>query len=258
MVRVLLVEDDEQTCTAYRQILEHHRRLQLVHTTGSEQDAFDYATNQEVDAMILDLALQTGDGLTLIFRLQEYYREKEKKPLIMVVTNNASQVTWAMAKEYGADYVIPKVHMDYSPLAVLSKLEKAYLYSAKGIQDMNVKKVRQPKAYIRRHIEAYLNNIGLKMTDREKLIIVESVLKAMDWKGSDFAQLSKEVYPIVARKSHVSRYSLEKYIRTALRRSWNRIDETAKQQLCPYAARDPKRKMTNTEFIVNVAKYLKG
>ena len=257
MIRILLVEDDAQTCIAYRQMLKKSNRLQLVHMTDSEEDAFNYATRQEVDAMILDLALQAGDGLSLMFRLQEYYKENEKKPMILVVTNNASQVTWAMAKAHGADYVIPKLHADYSPLAVLSKLEKAYKYYKRGEPDLNPKKIRQSKYYMRRHVEAYLDNIGMEITLREKSVIVESVLEAMDWNGSDFAQLSKEVYPIVARRTHVSRYSLEKYIRLALRRNWNRIDKTAKQLLCPYAVRDQKRKMTNAEFIASIVRYLK-
>lgn len=255
-IKILLVEDDIQTCSAYQQVLANNTRLQLVHATASEQDAYEYVLHQEVDAIILDLELQEGDGLTFMFRLQEYYHKDGAKPMIVVVTNNASQITWALARDHGADYVIPKLHADYSPIAVLSKLEKAYAYYARGMTAASVKKIRQSSASMRRYVESYLDNIGVKGTKNEMEIIVDSVLAAMNWDGTDFAQLSKEVYPIVARKYHVSRYSIEKYIRMTLKRSWKTMDENLKNQLCPNSV-NRKRKMTNTEFIANVAKYLK-
>ena len=257
-IKILLVEDDQETCCVYRKLLECSEKMHLVCTTDSEQKAYDFVTQQEVDAIILDLEIQEGDGLSFMYRLKEYYSGVSVKPLVMVVTNNASHVTWAMAKENGADYVIPKLHVEYSPVAVLSKLEKAYIYYRKGMTDENAKKIRQSSALMRGHIEDYLESIGVKGTYNEKKYVVESVLLAMKWNGSEFAQLSKEVYPTVARKFHVSRFSVEKYIRLLLKRNWDTLDEEFKQKLCPHASKRRRRRATNTEFIGNIAKYLKG
>ena len=108
-IRILLVEDERHVCDIYQQTLMNCDRMELACVTGSEQEAIDFVKQETVDVIILDLELLEGDGLSFIFHLEERTRKGKNKPLVIVVTNNSSVITWETAKECGADYVIPKM-----------------------------------------------------------------------------------------------------------------------------------------------------
>src|SRR2546421_6312644 len=69
LVRILLVEDHDDTAEAYRTLLM--RRGYFVHVARNVADAKAAAVAQEFDLLICDLVLPDGDGCELCRELRE-------------------------------------------------------------------------------------------------------------------------------------------------------------------------------------------
>jgi CheY-like chemotaxis protein len=67
-LRVLVVDDDEETCLVVAEHLEHHHAVPL--TAASAADAFDVLRRERVDVMLADIAMPGEDGYSLVRRLR--------------------------------------------------------------------------------------------------------------------------------------------------------------------------------------------
>lgn len=261
-IRILLVEDEERVCDIYRQTLHNYKGMELAYVTGSEQAARDFLDRGAVDVIILDLELSEGDGLSFIFWLEKYAREGREKPLVMVVTNNSSVVTWETAKGCGADYVIPKMTHEYSPIAVLSKIEKVYPFYKKHRQRVVADKpfagLDESGDATLKYVYQYIDNMGFVAPRRGVLFMGEAIWRVMEWKGSDCLYLSNDIYPIIAQKYNVTVAGIEKEIRAAIRYGWSRLGQEKRKKYYPYEIVGQGARPTNTEWIENLARHLKA
>lgn len=261
-IQILLVEDERRVCDIYRKTLTNCDRMELAYVTGSEREALDFVDREKVDAIILDLELWEGDGLSFIFQLDERTRKGKNKPLVVVVTNNSSVITWETARECGADYVIPKMTWEYSPIAVLSKIEKVYPFYKKNVRKRVSGKqcfgLGEPSGDERAHIRKYIENMGFIAPKQGVDFIVEAIWQTMKWKGSGVLHLSNDVYPVIAQKYNVTGASVEKEIRSVICQGWSEIDDEKRQKYYPYAVKDGRSRPTNAELIENLAELLKA
>ena len=122
LIKVLMLEDDEAVCEAYRREIEKKPEMELVYATGCEGAALNYLRTNPVDVVILDLELKEGDGLSFLIKAKQIC---EKKPYIMVVTNTGSEIMLGLVRENGADFVYQKTNSMYTEEKILSMIKKA-------------------------------------------------------------------------------------------------------------------------------------
>ena len=87
MIRIMLVESDKLLCKEYALEIAQNEEFELVAVTGRQSDAINILTEQEVDAVIVNLELEEGDGIHLIIEMK---RKLKKHPEIIVTTNYGS------------------------------------------------------------------------------------------------------------------------------------------------------------------------
>ena len=71
LIKVLMLEDDEAVCEAYRREIEKKQEMELVYATGCEGAALNYLRTNPVDVVILDLELKEGDGLSFLIKAKQ-------------------------------------------------------------------------------------------------------------------------------------------------------------------------------------------
>lgn len=124
-IKIMLIEDEAEVRHSFHEALTHHRMMKIVYETDSETCALDYLELHETDAIILDVELAEGDGVSFLDELEERGLDK---PFIVVVTNTSSNVILSYMRQHGADYVYQKTNRSYSADKILSILEKVYPY----------------------------------------------------------------------------------------------------------------------------------
>ena len=69
--------------------------------------------------------------------------------------------------------------------------------------------------------------------------------------------ITKELYPLIAKKYHTTSSRVERAIRHAIEVSWNRGNWELMEEIFGYSVDIDKAKATNSEFIVTLADKLR-
>lgn len=117
-LRVLLVEDSPLLIQRISELIEDLANVELVGTATSEPDAVARLEADDVDAVILDLQLNTGSGFGVLRAL----KRRAAGPTVIVFTNFAIGAYRETALALGARHFLDKSR-DYARLpAVLQEL----------------------------------------------------------------------------------------------------------------------------------------
>jgi len=100
--RILLVDDEEDFITTLGQRLEARNLKVMAATTGER--AIEIVDSQDVDVIILDLAMPGMDGLEVLRRIKKAHPEAE----IIMLTGHATISTSVEAMKLGAEDFLEK------------------------------------------------------------------------------------------------------------------------------------------------------
>lgn len=248
-MRLLLIEDDIAHCKLYRQQIVLGGHIHILNIAHGVKDALGYVRREVPDVILLDLELRGSDGSGLLF-LQMLQIDKESAPYIIVITNNSSPKTFALARQYGTDFIIPKYKPDYSPQYVIDFAYQYYLLSQS--ERVSIDSLSPP---VEEKIEQYLENIGITYDMSGRKYIAEAARLVLE-RGIFDVQLGRDIYPIIARRYGKSDASIDRAIGNAIKKAW-RI--SSMETLARYYT--PKTSLykgvpTNKEFIFYVADKL--
>ena len=198
-MKVLLVEDDESECTAYRAIIKKNNKVNLVAVTSSSTEALEYVEKYNPDAVILDLELNKGEGNGIDF-IQTLNMKPKKTPKIVVTTNIYSESVYDFLHKSGVDFIFYKHQTNFSRENVISILLLLNEYKAPNtIKDLSFVE------------DSYTNKVEDLINNELELIGVSGHLKGRKY-------LYDAIYYIIehnSQKEHVSiiQYLVGKYKR---------------------------------------------
>lgn len=253
-IKILMVEDEKYVVDQYRSLTETQPGISIVYDTGSEENALRYLSHHKIDVMILDLELQEGDGVSL---LSEIEAKKLNKPFTVVVTNTTSNVTLSYLRAHGADYVYPKMNAAYSPVRVLSVIQKIYPYErfAKPCKEHPlVMEFNQQKEemVMRTNLIRELEMMGIKRRMVGFDFLVEAIMLYVKSPDDDI-HITNDIYPEVAKMKNATSMGVERSIRSAIESAFTRAEIIRLHRYYPFPYDDEKGRPTNTQFIANMA-----
>jgi two-component system response regulator (stage 0 sporulation protein A) len=247
-----LVEDDREMRAAFSFCIEKNPLFQMVGETGKQAEAIEILKGGCVDAVILDLELEEGDGIHFLGEMKSLPVER---PLVVVITNNRSAAVLELIRAQGADFICQKCNESYSPVNVLSIVEQTYpFHKNKRNSRMEViqYEISKEEEYRRNRIEDYLTALGLKAHSRSCNYLIEAIYKVAFEMG-DSRYTIKEVYEAVAKKYDTKGVNVEKVIRDGIEKVWTKSEHEVLVSIYPYEISGESGSPTNSEFIRNVA-----
>ena len=255
IIEILLVEDDKNMCEAFEFCIGKKKQFHLAAQTGKQSEGLEFLRVEKIGAVILDLELDEGDGINFLNDMKELDIEK---PVVVIITNNRSEVTRAWLRANGADFICPKYNEDYSPEKVLSIVEFLYPFRTKVMSpQMQVitYEQREAKEYRRNRITEELDNLGFKRNIRATGYLVDAIqYVAYETKDSDCEM--KEVYSVVAKKNKTKDVNVEKALRDNIERTWTRSSPKILERYYPFPVSKGSGTPTNMEFVKNMARKI--
>ncbi len=113
---ILIVDDSQEFRRSLRRLLDTLAEVTIVGEAGSVSEAIRLAAESKPGAVILDLKLPDGSGFEV---LREIKKSEGKPPLVVMLTNFASEQHRRKSLAEGADYFFDKTTEFEEVLAVL-------------------------------------------------------------------------------------------------------------------------------------------
>ena len=256
-IEILLVEDDKNTCEAFEFCIHRNKKFHLAARTGKQSEGLEILKRGNIGAVILDLELDEGDGINFLTCMKELDIEQ---PLVVVITNNQSEITLDCIHAQGVAFIYQKCNESYSPDVVLSIIEQTYPFRKRKVSpQMQVISYQrsQEEIYQRNRIEEELQLLGFKLNTKANGYLVDAIhYTAFEIRRPDFEM--KEVYSAVAKKNKTKDVNVEKSIRDNIERTWMKADPKQLEFYYPYQISKDSGTPTNMEFIKNMTRKMQN
>jgi CheY-like chemotaxis protein len=115
--RILLVEDSEVLTRRLMDLLSEPGRFMVAARATTQDEAVTRLQETSFDVLVVDIELAEGNGVIVIRRARQLY-PPDTQPLIVVLTNYASDFVRDYCFAAGADYFLDKMR-DISLLKAL-------------------------------------------------------------------------------------------------------------------------------------------
>src|SRR5690349_17686089 len=106
--RILLIEDSDVLSRRLVDLLSEPGRLMVAAQAATQSAALARLTEAVYDVLVVDIELAEGNGVAVIRQARQLY-PPETQPLIVVLTNYASDFVREHCFAAGADYFLDKM-----------------------------------------------------------------------------------------------------------------------------------------------------
>jgi CheY-like chemotaxis protein len=270
-MKLLIIEDVD---AERKRFLEYAKtcpdKIQIVGSTNSSRRGLEVMHEINPDGIILDLELKYGIGSGIEF-LESLKKGRTdgtqytgKKPIIVVTTQNPSEVVHNVVRKYGVDYIFYKGQGGYCPQAVISVMllfrapsdftdlyddteNKVDITEKDDIMEVDnfseTKKLNRIKVI--NLINKELDAIGMGRHYKGRIYIVSAITILLD----DTLASSDAAFKKTAEEHSLGYSSIMRAITTAIENTWYDCDPDVLKHQYPLHISDKKARPTNSEFI---------
>lgn len=229
MRKLLIADCNEEYRTALSAALNNHYHV-LCCRNGSE--ALTLLHQEHPDIFVLDLMLPELDGLTLLERVSA----NGIRPMVLAASPILSDYVVGCAQRLGIEYLVRK------PCSIEA--------IASRVQDLSCR-LKAPAA--KTDPVSYVTNLLLALNISPKHNGFAYLREAILLMAKDPSQsVTKMLYPGVAHICKCNKENVERSIRTALDKAWEKRDEAQWQKFFPNASQRP----SNAVFISRLTEAL--
>lgn len=267
-IKVLLADDNREFCDIISKYLEKQDDMEVVGIANDGIEVLDMVPKIKPDVIVLDIIMPHLDGLGVLERLNNL--DLEQPPKIIVLSAVGQDKITQRAIALGADYYMVKpfdmevftkrireVVLGLSPdlgAPVFSVSQSAQSFQA-SIPALN-RRVYERQSSIEADVTNIIHEIGVPAHIKGYHYLREAILLVisdMDLLGG----ITKELYPMIAKKFNTTPSRVERAIRHAIEVAWNRGRVETINRIFGYTVHDEKGKPTNGEFIAMIADRLR-
>ena len=243
-IKVLLIDDNESLVDMVKQYFSSHAVIEVSDVAYNGKEGLSLMEEKKYDIVLLDLIMPGMDGIKVL----EECINKELNQRIMVLTSYNSPEVIRKVSGLGIKYFMLK------PFELSDLEEKILEYSNNDVY--NKKTIDLYYSDLQLSITKLLHELGVPSHIKGYLFIREGISLIYNDPSLSSA-ITKELYPIIAKKYDTTPSRVERAIRHAIEVSWNRANWELMEDIFGYSVDIDKAKATNSEFIVTLADKLR-
>ena len=254
-VRVLLVDDNKRIVNLLKEALTKEPDMEVVGTAPDGEEALRMIELYKPDVVLLDLIMPKIDGLGVMEKLRK--SNSGRIPKIIVVSAVSQESVTENAFELGAAYYILK---PFDTHMVVNRTRAVALNNEKDNRVINTVFTNQ------QHNKKKINNLEADVTNIIHEIGVPAHIKGYQYLRYAIKQvmadtklinnITKQLYPLVAKEFASSPSKVERAIRHAIDVAWSRGKIENINKVFGFKVYSPNDKPTNGEFVALVADKL--
>lgn len=256
-ISLLIAEPNSSLQEEIKQKLRSEDSIDLIDIVGDGKLCLEkIAIHNNIDVLVLDSVLPTLDGFEVIRQIKRNYRSAVKK--IIVTAGLINDCLLNFLNEYGVELLVMKPY-DLNSLITkiknVMKNNKAH-YSLIVNNQPNENKEDIDKNKLLNDITHILHEVGIP-AHIKGYNYLRTGIEEMYYSTSLQGRITKELYPLIARRYSTTSSRVERAIRHAIEVAWNRGNVDSIDDIFGYTINAYKAKPTNSEFISMIADRLK-
>ena len=243
-IKVLVIDDNVNLVDMVKQYFSSHAVIEVSDVAYNGKDGLSLMESNNYDLVLLDLIMPVMDGIKL---LEECAMRNINNRVIVVTSYNSPEIIRKVSG-LGIKYFMLK------PFELSDLEEKILEYSNNEV-------------YSKKTIDLYYSDLQMSITKLLHELGVPSHIKGytfireginLIYNDPSIANaITKELYPVIAKKYETTPSRVERAIRHAIEVSWNRANWELMEEIFGYSVDIDKAKATNSEFIVTLADKLR-
>jgi len=257
-INLLIAEPNTSLQEEIKQKLRSEDSIELIDIVGDGKLCLEkIAIHNNIDVLVLDSVLPTLDGFEVIRQIKRNYRGAVKK--IIVTAGLINDCLLNFLNEYGVELLVMKPY-DLNSLVTkiksLMRNDNKSRYSLMVNNQQNENKDDMDKNKLLNDITHILHEVGIPAHIKGYNYLrtgIEEMYYSTDLQG----KITKELYPLIARRYSTTSSRVERAIRHAIEVAWNRGNVDSIDDIFGYTINAYKAKPTNSEFISMIADRLK-
>jgi|LSQX01.3.fsa_nt_gb two-component system response regulator (stage 0 sporulation protein A) len=262
-ITVYVVDDSEEYIQLVEESLSNIPNFEIIGKAYDGEAAIKGITETKPDIVLLDLVIPQKDGIAVLEELQK--EEELHNSVIIMLTAIGQDKYIKKALSLGAEYYIMKPYdMNLLPKRILqvyqdserNKKPNFRIPTAMNSQPRAIRAKERQSYTLRDYAEAdvikALRDIGvpahLSGYGYLQKAILETVLSERG-----FIPITKELYPMIAESFNTTPGKVERAIRGAIQKVWQRMNPEKLAKFFTYAENRKDAHPTNSEFIATIA-----
>jgi len=245
-VKVLIADDNRDFCELLREYINQQEDFQLCGIAYNGLEAIEQIEQHAPDIVVLDIIMPHLDGIGVLEKLASGI--VSHRPKVVMLTAFGQESVTQRAVELGADYYILKP-FDFNVLGTRIR------QLADGV---NVSQYISPVKP--RNLDVAVTNIihemGVPAHIKGYHYLRDSILAVIN-EVNLLGAVTKELYPMIAKKYQTTPSRVERAIRHAIELAWDRGNIEMMTKFFGYTINLERGKPTNSEFIAMVADKLR-
>lgn len=243
-IKVFVAEESNQLKERLIGLINSDSRFELVGSASSGSECLEKIEKcSKIDVLYIDLLLPHIDGITIV----EKHVNRNKVNKIIATSWLTNDYIIERINKANVDMFLNKPFSNESIIKNLYSLGSSNGYSIPAIVDEKI---------IEKEITELLHEVGIPAHIRGYSYIRSSIMYT--FKNQDLmGQVTKVLYPSIAKEYHSTSSRVERAIRHAIEIAWNRGNIDAIDEIFKYTINSNKAKPTNSEFIAMIADKLR-
>lgn len=260
---ILVADDNVDFAKNLTSYIEREDEMEVIGIAKDGIEAVDMINNTKPDIAIIDVIMPRLDGLGVLEKINE--SNLDKKPLCIVLSAVGQDKITARALELGAEYYVVK---PFDIKLLMKRIRDLKFYRPTGTRNsVSSKDFKTPYIDIlpdrkneSENLEALVTNviheIGVPAHIKGYQYLREAIMMVVN--DIDIInQITKQLYPDIARKFRTTPSRVERAIRHAIEVAWGRGQTETVESIFGYTVSAAKGKPTNSEFIAMIADKLR-
>ena len=243
LIRVVAIDDNEAVLGSVKKYFKGSDKVEVVGVFNNGKDGLDYLLNntKEYDLILLDILLSQVDGIKILEDLKNSNISKK----IIVLSSYKDDYSIRKIQTLNADYYMLKpIDLSILESRMLELFEQVNKFKFKETVNVEVE------------VSSLLHDLGIPSHVRGYRYIRDGVM--LLYESSSMVNLvTKDVYPIIAKKYDTTTTRVERAIRHAIEISWMRGDIKLMEDLFGNSIDFDRSKPTNAEFLTTIADKFK-
>ena len=259
-ITVLIADDNQEFSMTLASYLENQEDMEVIGIAKDGNEAIDMVKNISPDVAIVDVIMPHLDGIGVLEQVNEL--QLEKKPIFIMLSAVGQDKITQKAIGLGAEYYVVK---PFDIELLIKRIREMKEYKPGTNTNFITKEIKQQ--YIELSSENSEDNLEALVTNiihevgvpahikgyqylREAIIMVIEDIEVIN-------QITKRLYPQIARKYKTTPSRVERAIRHAIEVAWGRGQTEVVENIFGYTISASKGKPTNSEFIAMIADKLR-